>query len=104
MLVYSANEDNQHYMGPAPIEDLAQQIVGCRGPSGHNVEYLLKMADWMHAELPDEEDDHLYGLERNVLDILQKKNISIRSLYDIPKLNPLKITSPQSSSEACRNA
>ena len=41
-------------------------MVSSRGPSGHNVEYLLKLAEWMHAALPDVWDDHLFTIEQQV--------------------------------------
>ena len=41
-------------------------MVSSTGPSGHNVEYLLKLAEWMHAALPDVWDDHLFTIEQQV--------------------------------------
>jgi len=29
------------------------QVVTSSGPSGHNVEYLLKLAEWLHDALPE---------------------------------------------------
>ena len=29
------------------------QVVNSSGPSGHNVEYVLKLAEWLHKTLPD---------------------------------------------------
>ena len=33
--------------------------MSSEGASGHNVEYVLKLAEWLHKEVPDAQDDHL---------------------------------------------
>jgi len=44
-LVYIAGPENPHYLGPAPIEVIADQVRTSRGPSGDNLEYVLRLAD-----------------------------------------------------------
>uniref|UniRef100_A0A0D6R7B5 glutathione-specific gamma-glutamylcyclotransferase n=1 Tax=Araucaria cunninghamii TaxID=56994 RepID=A0A0D6R7B5_ARACU len=63
VLVYIASTDkklNKNYLGPAPLETIARQIVGARGPSGPNLEYLLKL----EAALTEMgcKDDHVIDL------------------------------------------
>uniref|UniRef100_A0A8C6QJ95 Gamma-glutamylcyclotransferase n=1 Tax=Nannospalax galili TaxID=1026970 RepID=A0A8C6QJ95_NANGA len=58
-LAYVATPQNPGYLGPAPEEAIATQILACRGFSGHNLEYLLRLADFMQLCGPQAQDDHL---------------------------------------------
>ncbi|KAH8381860.1 hypothetical protein KR009_000661 [Drosophila setifemur] len=80
VLVYVATPENIHWMGEAPVEELAKQIVTCRGPSGHNAEYLLRLALFMHEEIPGVRDEHLFELERLVLAELYSRGIPLSSV------------------------
>lgn len=42
VIIYIATNKNEHWLGDAPLQSIAQQILECQGPSGHNVEYLLR--------------------------------------------------------------
>lgn len=44
-LVYVAVEGNNEWLGAASIDSIAQQIISCRGPSGQNSEYLIRLAE-----------------------------------------------------------
>ncbi len=61
---YLATPDNPHYLGPAPLPDIARQILRSHGPSGANVEYLVRLADALRAQKAD--DDHVYALEHEL--------------------------------------
>ncbi|KAH8385727.1 glutathione-specific gamma-glutamylcyclotransferase 1 [Drosophila serrata] len=80
VLVYIATPENVHWLGDGPVEEIAKQIVICRGPSGHNAEYLLRLAMFMHEEIPGVRDDHLFQLERLVLEELYRCNIPLSSV------------------------
>lgn len=82
--LYIATEQSRHWMGEAPLEDLAEQIVGCRGPSGHNVEYVVRLAQYLRKELPDISDGHLFKLEELILEELQRRAISLNEVMGGP--------------------
>lgn len=44
-LVYVANGDNPNFIGPASMEEMAQHIYRSVGPSGDNIEYLVKLSE-----------------------------------------------------------
>lgn len=68
-LVYIATPDNPIYLGPASDKEIAAQIAICRGNTGHNIEYLIRLAEFMRDYCPEVEDEHLFSIETAVLDI-----------------------------------
>ncbi|XP_035598139.1 glutathione-specific gamma-glutamylcyclotransferase 1-like [Oncorhynchus keta] len=69
-LVYIATSDNPIYLGPATPTEIAAQIAICRGNTGHNIEYLLRLAEFMRLYCPEVEDDHLFSIEAAALALL----------------------------------
>ena len=63
-LVYIAPQDNHAYLGDAPTVEIAEQILSSEGPSGHNVDYLLALADALRELNAD--DPHVFELEEHV--------------------------------------
>jgi cation transport protein ChaC len=59
-LVYIATPSNPGWLGEAPLDQIAAQIRTSVGPSGHNLEYLLRL----HAALVEMggEDEHVAAL------------------------------------------
>lgn len=53
-------------MGDGDIDEIAHQITNREGPSGHNVEYLVRLAEFMRRHFPDKHDGHLFSLEERV--------------------------------------
>jgi cation transport protein ChaC len=60
-LCYIANPTNEDYLGYAADDAIAHQIVSSSGPSGPNIEYLVKLAEGLRAiEVLDE---HVFAIE-----------------------------------------
>ncbi len=68
-LTYVATEENPHFLGPAPVEEIAEQVVSAEGPSGPNREYVLNLA----ASLQRFEvvDDHVFAVAKAVRALLE---------------------------------
>jgi glutathione-specific gamma-glutamylcyclotransferase len=48
-LVYIAGPDNPNYLGPTPLEDIAEVAREREGPSGSNREYVLRLHEALCA-------------------------------------------------------
>jgi cation transport regulator ChaC len=60
-LLYLATPENANYLGPAPLDEIAAQVRGAAGPSGTNVEYVLRLARELRSM--GESDPHVFALE-----------------------------------------
>lgn len=69
-LLYIATSDNPLYLGPASPEAIGVQIAVSRGKTGHNMEYLLRLAEFMRTSCPHVEDHHLYSIEAAALTVV----------------------------------
>lgn len=69
-LIYLAGEDNDAFLGNAPLDAMARQIATAQGPSGLNCDYLLKLA----AALEDlgAQDAHVFALVERVKEIKKR--------------------------------
>lgn len=59
-LSYVATPDNDDYLGCAPLPAIAEQVRRSEGPSGRNIDYVLRLADAL-AEM-SVEDGHVARL------------------------------------------
>ena len=65
-VVYIAPSGNHAYLGPAPEDEMVEQIRRSAGPSGANIDYLRDLAAVLRELEID--DPHVFGLERLVLE------------------------------------
>jgi len=71
-LVYIASPTNPNYLGPASIEEIGGQVVGARGPSGPNPEYVFELARSLRAM--GATDDHVFAVEAEVAQRLRRRS------------------------------
>ena len=64
--IYCATSKNPFFIGELPLEEAADRIVQSCGVSGHNIEYIIRITDFMRENLPEVKDDHLYTLDQLV--------------------------------------
>eukprot|EP00879_Flechtneria_rotunda_P006895 GHRR01007241.1.p1 GENE.GHRR01007241.1~~GHRR01007241.1.p1 ORF type:complete len:225 (+),score=58.57 GHRR01007241.1:959-1633(+) len=69
LYIASNSPKNINWLGPAPLQAIAEQIARAVGPSGHNHEYLFKLAAAMRQF--QVEDPELFELEALVLQLIQ---------------------------------
>lgn len=80
VILYLATSSNQYWLGDSPLPEIANQIVNSSGNSGHNVEYLLKLAEFIRENIPEAIDDHLFTLENLVRSIIEREKLSLDEL------------------------
>jgi cation transport protein ChaC len=85
VIIYIATPQNEYWLGGDDNATIASQIVKASGPSGHNIEYLLRLAQFMRDELPHAVDEHLFEIEKLVRDEIISQKICI---YSVMGQNP----------------
>ncbi len=64
--MYVATPANPNYLGPASLAEIAQQVRGAHGPSGSNLDYVLRLADALQEMAA--EDAHVLALAGRLRD------------------------------------
>ncbi|CAG9855302.1 unnamed protein product [Phyllotreta striolata] len=80
VLVYIADFRNPHWLGYADEKAIANEIINCKGPCGTNVEYVIRLANFMREHFAEENDAHLFTIEEEVLMIMDDRKICLSSL------------------------
>ena len=52
-ILYLATSQNPNYLGPASLEAIACQVLASSGPSGPNLEYVVRLAEALRAMRPE---------------------------------------------------
>ncbi len=60
-ITYIAKESNHAFLGAAPMQSIASQIISCSGPSGKNKDYLFELATALRKH--NFIDEHIFELE-----------------------------------------
>ncbi len=66
-VLYIARPDNAAFLGEASESAIAKQIFNSSGPSGRNRDYVYQLADALRAN--DEVDEHVFAIERQLLNM-----------------------------------
>lgn len=59
-LMYVATSDNPAFVGTAPLHEIRDVVLAAHGPSGSNLEYVLRLAAALRAM--NVEDPHVFAL------------------------------------------
>ncbi|CAL8148583.1 unnamed protein product [Orchesella dallaii] len=62
-VTYIGPQNGPLFLGEANLDAIAHQIATASGPSGSNVDYLFKLAQFMRIHLSHVQDEHLFQLE-----------------------------------------
>lgn len=81
-LTFIAYSDNHLWLGDAPLMDISWQIVNSKGMAGYNAEYVLKLADFMRRNVPQETDVELFTLEVLILDRIAKQKLCLTDMLN----------------------
>eukprot|EP00794_Sanderia_malayensis_P020607 gene20607-22640_t len=110
-LVFYASPGNDNYLGAASCMEIATDIFFSCGVTGHNIEYLLRVADFMREEVvrcstTTTTDEHLFSIEKFLrlkLGLCTKNIISwlelMKNTNFIDSLTSMSINARKKSSE-----
>jgi cation transport regulator ChaC len=76
VIVFVATKCNEYYLGKSDINTMAMQIVNAEGKSGPNSDYVTNMADYIRNNIPEDNCQHLFRLDRRVRE-LRDQNVCL---------------------------
>ncbi|XP_056632871.1 glutathione-specific gamma-glutamylcyclotransferase 1 isoform X1 [Diorhabda sublineata] len=80
VLLYVATSNNPHWLGHAEAKTIARQVINSKGTCGSNVEYVIRLANFMREHFSDVPDFHLFELEKEVLDLIENERLCLKAL------------------------
>lgn len=80
VLLYVATTNNPHWLGHAETKTIAQQVMNSKGTCGSNVEYVVRLANFMREHFSEQSDVHLFELEKEVLALIQSEKQCLKTL------------------------
>jgi len=93
VLVFIATHESKHWLGPACEASIAKQVVNSCGPSGHNVEYVLKLANWLRLTFPKVFDQHLYLIEHHIRHEIEVQKLNLDDLMGVDEVGEVAVAS-----------
>ena len=75
VIVYAATQRNSYYLGDSDVNTMSSEIVDAHGHCGSNVEYVVNLAEYCRNYIPEDNDLHLFELERRVKELLKMRLI-----------------------------
>ena len=66
--ISEATRTNIYHSGPCSVDEIVKQILRSAGCSGSNLEYALRLADCQRRMAPSHWDEHLFEIERRLLE------------------------------------
>lgn len=73
VLLFIATKRNKLFLGKSSIDTMAMQIVAAKGFAGPNIEYITKLADYIKEHIPEDDDEHLFALDKRVRELSAEK-------------------------------
>lgn len=80
VLAFTALLDNALYLGQADVERLADDVISSSGSCGHNVEYVVRLAEYVRDNLPQDNDEHLFDLDRKIREKLSQRGLNVEKV------------------------
>jgi len=103
-LTFIASPDSEHYLGPTGLDEIANQVVATQGMNGSNSEYIVRLAEFVRANIPEDKDEHLFELDQKVRKRLHAMNLDKMSFEKIIHGSALQRTESSSNDHTRRRS